>query len=414
MAEGLRRRGRRQRIREDRQRLRAAAGDQRARRFRDRRRARRIGQARGRRHWRGGGGGCADPRVPRPRGRDGRAGLGFDGDHDGSRRCEGGGIMIDRRTFISLLASAAVAPRSSFAQGTPGRAALYSSVGPVLTHYDVDVEATALTKRASVTLPANVQYAWPHASGRYLYVASSSSAPGTGPAGTEHHVSAFRIDPASGALAPHGNPIRLPTRPIHITTDIPSRHVLVAFNNPSALRVYRITGDATLGEEVQQRGPIEAGIYGHQVRVTANNRLAIFVARGNDPAGGKLEDPGALKVFSYKDGLLTNGVSIAPNGGYGFGPRHLDFHPTQPWVYVSLERQNRLDMFAFHDQTLLAMPVFQQGTLAGPATQHHQPAGTVHVHSNGRTVYVANRASDTVEFGGQRVFAGGENTLPAE
>src|SRR5437879_7556479 len=99
-----------------------------------------------------------------------------------------GGIMIDRRTFMSLLATAAVAPRSSFAQGTPGKAVLYSSVGPVLTHYDVDVdaEAAALTKRASVTLPANVQYAWPHASRRVLYVASSSSAPGTGPAGTEH------------------------------------------------------------------------------------------------------------------------------------------------------------------------------------------------------------------------------------
>src|SRR6267143_4518684 len=123
-----------------------------------------------------------------------------------------GGIMIDRRTFMSLLATAAVAPRSSFAQGTAGKAALYSSVGPVLTHYEVDVEAAALTKRASVTLPANVQYAWPHASRKYIYVASSSSAPGTGPAGTDHHASAFRIDPVSGALAPHGKPIRLPTR----------------------------------------------------------------------------------------------------------------------------------------------------------------------------------------------------------
>src|SRR5467141_1407776 len=320
-----------------------------------------------------------------------------------------GGILIDRRTFMSLLATAAVAPRSSFAQGTAGKAALYSSVGPVLTHYDVDSEAAALTKRGSVTLPANVQYAWPHASRKYLYVASSSSAPGTGPAGTEHHVSAFRIDPASGALAPHGNPIRLPTRPIHITADAPSRHVLVAFNNPSALRVYRIKGDATLGEEVQQRGPIDAGIYGHQVRVTANNRLAIFVARGNDPAGGKPEDPGALKVFSYKDGLLANGVSIAPNRGYGFGPRHLDFHPTQPWVYVSLERQNRLDMFQFHDGRLLGAAVFQKNTLAEPGNiRGRQAVGTVKLHPSGRFAYVANRASSTDQSG---VFVGGENTL---
>jgi len=40
--------------------------------------------------------------------------------------------------------------------------------------------------------------------------------------------------------------------------------------------------------------------------------------------------------------VLTNAVSIAPNGGQGFGPRHLDFHPTKPWMYVSIETQNKL------------------------------------------------------------------------
>ena len=90
----------------------------------------------------------------------------------------------------------------------PGKVALYANVGAVLTHYDVDVEGLTLTPRESVTLPAGVHYAWPHVSRRYLYVATSSSASGHGPAGTEHHVSAFRIDPASGALTPHGKPIR--------------------------------------------------------------------------------------------------------------------------------------------------------------------------------------------------------------
>jgi 6-phosphogluconolactonase (cycloisomerase 2 family) len=117
-------------------------------------------------------------------------------------------------------------------------------------------------------------------------------------------------------------------------------------------------------------------------------------------------------VFDYRNGLLTDEASIAPGGGYGFGPRHLDFHPTQPWVYVSLERQNRLDMFAFHDTTLLATPIYQQGTLAEPDNiRGRQAAGTVHVHPNGRTVYVANRASSTTEAGGRKVFVGGENSL---
>src|SRR5262245_28054595 len=196
--------------------------------------------------------------------------------------------MVNRRTFMTLLATAAVAPDFSWAQGGGGnRVALYASVGPTLTHYDVDVQSAELSRRSSVTLPANVQYAWPHASRQYLYVASSNSTPGLGGVvGDRHHVSAFRIDGA-GTLTPHGQPISLPSRPIHLTPDIPSEFVLVAFNNPSAVRVYRINRDATFGAEVQQAGTIDAGIFGHQVRVTNNNRLAILVTRGNDAASGK-------------------------------------------------------------------------------------------------------------------------------
>src|SRR5471032_896571 len=167
--------------------------------------------------------------------------------------------MLDRRSFMSLIATAAAMPQAAWAQPKPGKVALYANVGAVLTRYEVDVEGVTLTQRESVTLPASVQYACPHVSRRYLYVATSSSASGTGPAGTDHHVSAFSIDPASGALTPHGKPIPLPTRPIHMSTDIPSEHVLVAFNNPSSLRVYRINSDATLGDEVKQ-APMDAGI----------------------------------------------------------------------------------------------------------------------------------------------------------
>jgi 6-phosphogluconolactonase len=318
---------------------------------------------------------------------------------------------MDRRGFLSLLASGVVAPHFRPLQGRPLKTALYASVGPELTHYDVDADGAALTRRSSVTLPVNVHYAWPHGSSRFLYVASSSSAPANGPTGTDHFVHAFRIDAASGALAPHGAPIRLPTRPIHLTTDIPSQHLLVAFNNPSALRVYRLNRDATPGDEVLQ-DRLDFGIYGHQVRVTPDDRLAILVTRGNDAAGGRPEDPGALKVFRYNDGRLTQGLSIAPGDGYGFGPRHLDFHPTRPWVYVSLERQNKLEMYELQPAGLSLQPVFRQETLAAPnATLSRQAAGTVHVHPSGRFVYAVNRADTTSEFEGKRVFAGGENTL---
>ena len=295
----------------------------------------------------------------------------------------------------------------------PESVRLYASVGPQLTHYDVNVDDATLTRRGTASLLANVHYAWPHASRKYLYVASSNSASGIGGfVGDQHHVSAFQIDDTTGALAPHGASIALPTRPIHMTSDIPSRHLLVAFSNPSGLKVYHVNPDASPGTEIVQREAVDPGIYAHQIRVSLDNRLAILVTRGHDAAVGKPEEPGALKVFRYEDGQLTGEVSVAPGGGYGFGPRHLDFHPTKPWVYVSLERQNRLDMFALDGGRLSPEPLFSKSTLAEPGNiRGRQVAGTIHVHPNGRFVYVANRASSTVGEGAERVFAGGENTL---
>jgi 6-phosphogluconolactonase len=288
--------------------------------------------------------------------------------------------------------------------------ALYASVGNQLTHYDIDVARAVLTRRGSVSLPANVQYVWPHASEPFLYAATSDSASGMGAGGTNHHVSAVRIDPGSGALALHGAPIALPTRPIHMATDIPSEHVLVAFNNPSAIQVYRINGDFSAGAEVPQPNPIDPGIFAHQVRATPDNKQVILVTRGHDPAGPKAEGPGALMLWDFKDGVLSNQQKVAPNGGYGFGPRHLDFHPTQPWVYVSLERENRLDMFALANGRLSPEAAFKKNNLSQLGVPGaRQAVGTVHVHPNGRFVYVANRASTAVNG----VFVGGENTLTA-
>jgi 6-phosphogluconolactonase (cycloisomerase 2 family) len=81
-------------------------------------------------------------------------------------------------------------------------------------------------------------------------------------------------------------------------------------------------------------------------------------------------------------------------------------------VYVSLERENKLDMFALDGDTLSMLPRFRKETLARPHNiLSRQAAGTVHVHPNGRFVYAANRADTTTDFEGKRVFVGGENNL---
>jgi 6-phosphogluconolactonase (cycloisomerase 2 family) len=323
--------------------------------------------------------------------------------------------MINRRTFGALLAGAVAAPRSAWSQSVTAKTVYYAGVGPELSLYDIDVAEAALQKRSTVTLPANVQYAWPHPSKRYLYVVSSSGGPGV--AGDKHVANAFRVDPASGALAPHGEPQMLPSRPIHTSVDRSGEYLLTAYNAPSNVTVHRIKADGTLGDQVNQPGKVDTGIYGHQVLTTPGNQTAIFVARGNNAAAGKAEDPGALKVFGFKNGALSDIASIAPgtgpDTGLGFGPRHLDFHPTQPWVYVSIERQNKLSVYKLADDgTLGREPIFVKETLADPGNvKPVQGAGPIHVHPNGRFVYVTNRNQGEVDFEGKKIFNGGENNV---
>lgn len=297
------------------------------------------------------------------------------------------------------------------------KAVFYQSVGPELSRYDIDVEGAALEKRDTVATPgANVQYVWPHPSKKYLYAVSSDGGPGTIP-GKKHIASAFRIEPSSGGLTPHGEPAQLPSRPIHCCVDATGQYLLTAFNFPSGVTVHRIRPDGTVGDQVAQREMLDVGIFAHQVMTTPGNNTAIMVTRGNHPDGAKPGDPGALKIYSLKDGVLANLASIAPDHdaspGLGFGPRHLDFHPSRPWVFVSVERQSQLYVYRLDgDGTLARHPMFVANSLAeranaGPA----QMAGAIHVHPNGRFVYQTNRNSGIVDIGGRKVFKGGENNV---
>jgi 6-phosphogluconolactonase len=320
--------------------------------------------------------------------------------------------------WIGIATAPLVAVSLDQAVNRSTRVALYASVGDELTWYSVDVERAALTKQGSVTLPGFVQEAWAASSTPFLYVAwsnggASYAGSGIAAAGDKHGVTAFRIDAASGALHIQGATAPLRSRPIHITGDIPGTHLLVAYNDPSGVSVHTIKSDGSVGSEIPQASTLDVGIYAHQVRVIPTNKSVILVTRGNQAAGATPEDPGALKVFRYDDGRLTNVASIAPSKGLGFRSRHLDFHPTRPWVFLTLESQNKLDVFRrIDDGTLSTEPLFSKSTLAGAGDVFPgQTASTVHVHPDGRFVYVANRASGTTDFNGTAVFAGGANDI---
>jgi 6-phosphogluconolactonase (cycloisomerase 2 family) len=325
---------------------------------------------------------------------------------------------MNRRALNASLLNAAACTLVGCATGGPGggrgRTVFYQSIGDRLTHWNVDVESATLIPRATITLPSNVQYAWPHPSRRFLYVSTSDAASGNAPnPGTVHRLFAVRIG-ADGALALHGEPQALPQRPIHNSVDGAGAYALTCYNNPSNLTVHRINADGTMGAQVPQAAKIDTGIFAHQIRATPGNRSVIMVTRGNRPEAQKPEDPGALKIYQFRDGQLSPLASlpVGGRGGLGYGPRHLDFHPTRPWMYVSVESQNQLHMHQMQGDSPAAEPAFNKPSTMGTYDiSFPQSAGAIHVHPTGRTVYVSNRASGTVDFNGTPVFRGGENNI---
>ena len=324
---------------------------------------------------------------------------------------------MDRRTFNTALAGAAATSLFGCATGNGGgnaKTAFYQCVGERITHWDVDVAGAALAPRASIALPSNVQYVWPHPSRKYLYVSTSDAASGNAPnPGKVHRLCALRVA-ADGALTMHGEPAALPQRPIHNSVSRDGAYALTCYNNPSNLTMHRINGDGTVGVPMGQSTALDKGIFAHQIMTTPGNRSVILVTRGNRPENNKPEDPGALKIYNLREGMLTPLASlpVGGKGGHGYDPRHLDFHPTKPWVYVSVESQNEIHMHRLQGDSLALEPDYKKKTTVGNYDIHFpQAAGGIKMHPSGRFVYVSNRANATVDFNGKKVFRGGENNI---
>jgi 6-phosphogluconolactonase len=291
-----------------------------------------------------------------------------------------------------------------------GKVLVYAAIGPELRDYELDLESATLAERNSVTLPADIQAGCANPSGRYLLVAWSD---GTNvSAGSRHGLSVFRIDPTSEALLTSGQPVPLPSRPIYVSIDHSAQHALVAYTNPSGVTVHQIAPDGITGPALAQ-APLEFGIYGHQILVDPTNTMAILVARGNVPTASRTEDPGALEVFSYHNGLLKNRAAIAPNQGVGFHPRYLEFHRSRPWIFVSLSQQNEIGVYKRKkDGAVSSDRLFEKSSLADP--DHVQPgqlSGALHIHPDGRFVYLVNRSVTAAKIEGKSVFSGGENSI---
>ena len=295
--------------------------------------------------------------------------------------------MIDRRTAILTGAAAMALPGLAAAQRSP-TGLFVNAVGTELTSWKPNFATGALTKLSSLKLPAGIQFGWRHPTANVIYLGLANDAGG--------FLAAVKFD-AAGSLSLIGEPQPC-GRPIHIQVHPNGRWVLVAVNTPAHPEVYPIRADYTAGPMVAQTITPPYGIFGHQVRVLPNGRAVVLVTRGVRSTKDQNKDPGGLRFFDFDPatGKLAYTGSVARNGGYGFGPRDVDFSLDGRFAYLSLELQNQLLTYRVLGNSFSDNPLATEGSIPNVTKPYEQAGmvlGDVHMHPKGHSVYSANRSS---------------------
>ena len=296
-------------------------------------------------------------------------------------------------------------------QSTPAPLVVYNAVGHSVRVALMDPATGGLEWRGAMEkLRGDVNYGAMHPSGKYLYVAVSDRA-------LANLIYAFSIDGQTGMLTQLGEPFALPpglSRAVHITMDNTGSYLLMAHNVTESVGVLTLGPDGRIGGLVSQPPMPKLGFLVHQIRIDPTNSWVFVPVRGNDAQPPAPELGGRMYLFSFNGGVLRQHQTIEYESG--IGPRHLDFHPTQPWVYVLAERGNVLITYKRDAAGLTEL--FRTTSLKDPSFKFpEQRAGAIHIHPSGSWLYVTNRnvapcaSSVPCPDRETKPFAAGENNI---
>jgi 6-phosphogluconolactonase len=212
-------------------------------------------------------------------------------------------------------------------------------------------------------------------------------------------VVAFRRDGATGALAELGRRWSGGAGPAYVAVDGPGRWLTVANYGGGSVALLPIV-DGALGDPVdvvqhEGSGPDpdrQTAPHAHFAKPSPDGRW-VFVA-----------DLGIDQVIAYPlvggtDGLAEARAAITPTAP-GAGPRHLAFHPHEPFVFLMNELAGTVTAYRYDEdrgrlteiQTLSAVPEDFDG---------ENKSADIHVHPTGRWLYASNRG----DFDSIAIFA---------
>jgi len=255
-----------------------------------------------------------------------------------------------------------------------------------------DTRTGELRLVGSVDAGANPSFLTLHPNGRVLYAVNETEQHDGRPTGA---VSAFAVDPATGALTRLNVQASGGGAPCYVSVDRSGRVVLVANYAGGNVALFPIQTDGSLSvaaHVVQHVGhgagpDRQSSPHAHWIATDPSNRFAVAADLGIDQVVVYELDPEAASMRH----VAGADAAMRP----GAGPRHVAFHPTLPLAFVANELDSTVTTLGFDPEsgrlstlgTRLTLPLLWRG--------RNYPAD-IHVAPSGRTVYVSNRGHNSI------------------
>jgi 6-phosphogluconolactonase len=216
--------------------------------------------------------------------------------------------------------------------------------------------------------------------------------------GDGQEVSALAIDLQDGRLSFLNRVDCGGRNPVHLALDPAERFLVVSNHLSGTVAVLPLAEDGSL-RAVKQLLPCEGtpGPHRHE-QPFAKPHFNVF-----DPTGNYVlvPDKGLDRVFSFHvaDGQMAAAPSPWVESREGAGPRHLVFHPFQPWAFVINELDSTVTGYHFDGDTGALHPRQVTTALPGSFTGNSRGA-EIEVDRQGRYLYASNRGHDSISVFG--------------
>ncbi|HOU11836.1 MAG TPA: lactonase family protein [Anaerolineae bacterium] len=258
--------------------------------------------------------------------------------------------------------------------------------------YRLDMTTGELVLSSTASEAVNPSFLAVDPQHRYLYAVNETMRFAEQPGGG---LSAFAIDPQTGALTFINSQLTHGGAPCHVSVAQNGRFVYVANymgGNAAAFPVRADGGLEPASDVVQHSGSgvnphRQEAPHAHSITLDPTNRYA-FVA-----------DLGIDKVMTYQldlvNGKLPPHTAPWTEIAAGAGPRHLAFHPNGQYAYLITEMGSTIIAFAYDAvqgtlielQTVPALPADFDG---------RSTCADIHVAPSGKFLYGSNRGHDSI------------------